>query len=98
MVLHPALFALLLTLAAFSAPLAWNAASNASAGAQVVSVDSSARACRSSKGAPHAVASTNSGVRGACVSEASACIGSNHWIRVSIEACLGAAPPPFTLA
>ena len=96
--LHPTLFALLLTLAAIGTPLVCTGSSMVFGSSKIVAIDSDFIHGKSdSRAIARAI---RTGTLCFCASENNRknALQTNLWPQVSIDACLGAVPPPYVQA
>ncbi|GDY05826.1 hypothetical protein LBMAG51_06130 [Phycisphaerae bacterium] len=96
--LHPTLFALLLTLAALGAPLVCTGSSIVFGGSKIVAVDSDFMLGESDITAAARSIRAGSVCFGKTKNNSNAALLTNLWSKVSIDACLGAVPPPYVRA
>ncbi len=96
--LHPTLFALLLTIAAIGTPLVCTGSSIVFGGSPIVAVDSDFL---------HGKCDIRTNARAVRIGNICFCASKNNrktalqtnlWPQVSIDACLGAVPPPYVQA
>jgi hypothetical protein len=96
--LHPTLFALLLTLAAIGTPLVCTGSSIVFGSSKIVAIDSDfIHGKRDIRANARAIPTGDICFR-ASKNNRNAALQANLWSQVSIDACLGAVPPPYVHA
>ncbi len=96
--LHPTLFALLLTLAAIGTPLVCTGSSIVFGSSKIVAIDSDFIHGKSDIRANARAIPTGAVCFRASKNNRNAALQANFWSQVSINACLGAVPPPYVHA
>ena len=96
--LQPTLFALLLTLAAIGTPLVCTGSSIVFGGSQIVAIDSDFIHGKSDSRAIARAVRTGTLCFRASKNNRKTALQTNLWPQVSIDACLGAVPPPYVQA
>jgi hypothetical protein len=96
--LHPTLFALLLTLAAIGTPLVCTGSSMVFGSSKIVTIDSDFIHGKSDIRANARAIPTGAVCFRASKNNRKAALQPNLWPQVSIDACLGAVPPPYVQA